>query len=50
MVGKGQQVGAEECEVLDKLVGLLEEIAIECESKFCGKSFKNLDGLAKLCT
>ena len=43
-------MGAEECEVLDKLVGLLEEIAIECESKFCRKSFKNFDGLAKLCT
>ena len=27
MVGKGQQVGVEECEVLDKLVGLVEEMA-----------------------
>ena len=37
MVGKSQQVGVEECEVLDKLVGLVEEMAveyIECESKF----------------
>ena len=37
MVGKGQQVGVEECEVLHKFVGLIEEMAvkyIECESKF----------------